>query len=691
MEETQVGKSQVSLPIHLKFENLTVKIKGKYILQNVSGEVKPGEVLALMGPSGAGKTTLLNMLFGRFNGMDIESGKIKINNQVANKRLRRQIGYVVQEDIFLSHLTVQQTLDFVGELSLPESLPKEKKTEVVNNVIDQLSLKKCVSTAMGGGMFSAGCSGGEKKRCSIAIEMIKNPGMLILDEPTSGLDAAISANLVRSVKSLAENQGRSIITSIHQPSSHVFHMFDKLLLLCNGRVAYFGSTGEVLSFFESMSMPCYPNWNPADFILEKLTDGPEVETQIVDKYDEMRKIMDATKDDEPPTKSDSIEIKINDDEESNDESQIEKSDDHNTNGFVVVDTEKESSTFASVNLAFSEDNINEIENNKVNGSSKCNSEKCPKPRRPPPPVSSSKEDINTNKEVDEKVPKWPTGLKTQVVALSKRSFIQTRKIILDKFGFGQAIGVAIASSLIWFNMPQDELSITDRNGVCFFVMVYLIFNPMFFSLLSFPPERDTITKERAAGMYRLSSYFIAKNISEFPVLIVQPLMIYSLIYWGTGLNRSPVFLIGLLTVITVCILSQSIGYCFGSLIKNLRKCISICVVFALSCMLLGGFYVRRMPKWLSWAKYLSHISHAYNIQHRLEFTFGERKFKCNSDNSLFDACKVNGTGWIAGDEIQEKYATLEVGVGESFAILWLYILISRVLFYIFLRYFNRPK
>ena len=81
-------------------------------------------------------------------------------------------------------------------------MSKQHSLTQIEGVVDELGLRKCLDTVLGGGLFTTGCSGGEKKRCSIAAEMIKNPGLLILDEPTSGLDAAIACNLIKSVKNL---------------------------------------------------------------------------------------------------------------------------------------------------------------------------------------------------------------------------------------------------------------------------------------------------------------------------------------------------------------------------------------------------------------------------------------------------------------------------------------------------------
>ena len=113
--------------------------------------------------------------------MELTGGQITINNQKPTKTMRRKIGYVLQEDVFFSHLTVNQTLKFVGEIRLSDSLASEQKSKIVDEVMDELGLRKCADTVMGGGIFVTGCSGGEKKRCSIATELITNPSLLMMD------------------------------------------------------------------------------------------------------------------------------------------------------------------------------------------------------------------------------------------------------------------------------------------------------------------------------------------------------------------------------------------------------------------------------------------------------------------------------------------------------------------------------
>ncbi|KAG6540948.1 hypothetical protein Mapa_017669 [Marchantia paleacea] len=280
------SKSERPLPINLKFEEVSYSVSlkpqttwwdykswgskmshhahEKVILHNIVGVVKPGEMLAMMGPSGSGKTTLLNILGGRSKG--ILTGKILYNDMPYDKGMKRRTGFVTQDDVLYAHLTVKETLVYAALLRLPRECTKQEKIQRAEDVITELGLEKCKNTIIGG-PFLRGVSGGEKKRVSIGHEMLIDPSLLLLDEPTSGLDSTIALKIVQTLQDLAKG-GRTVITTIHQPSSIIFHMFDKLLLLSDGHILYYGQRSEAMSYFASVGFsPSYAT-NPADFLLD---------------------------------------------------------------------------------------------------------------------------------------------------------------------------------------------------------------------------------------------------------------------------------------------------------------------------------------------------------------------------------------------------------------------------------------
>jgi len=256
----------------LEFKDLSFYVeKGKtkspfHILKSISGFAKPGEVLGIMGASGSGKSTLLDFLFGRLSS-GVASGEILVNGAPQNHdSFKHFAAYVPQEDHLMGTMTVHETLMFAAEMTLPASKSREYKEEKVTTVLEELGLVSCQDTKIGT-VFQKGISGGQKRRVSLAVEMISNPRILMLDEPTSGLDSLAAFQLVSNLKTLARG-GRSIIATIHQPSSETFHMLDRLLLLHKGEVVYFDKVDKVVSYFANLGHQCPTYTNPADYVLQ---------------------------------------------------------------------------------------------------------------------------------------------------------------------------------------------------------------------------------------------------------------------------------------------------------------------------------------------------------------------------------------------------------------------------------------
>lgn len=250
--------------------------KEKTILNGVTGIVCPGEMLAMLGPSGSGKTTLLTALGGRLSGK--LSGKITYNSQPFSGAIKRRTGFVAQDDVLYPHLTVTETLLFTALLRLPQSLSREEKERHVEHVIAELGLNKCRNSMIGGPLFR-GISGGEKKRVSIGQEMLINPSLLLLDEPTSGLDSTTALRILTTVKRLADG-GRTVITTIHQPSSRLYHMFDKVVLLSEGCPIYYGPASTALEYFSSVGFSTSITINPADLLLDLANGNSNILTYI---------------------------------------------------------------------------------------------------------------------------------------------------------------------------------------------------------------------------------------------------------------------------------------------------------------------------------------------------------------------------------------------------------------------------
>ncbi|TMW55707.1 hypothetical protein Poli38472_010589 [Pythium oligandrum] len=234
------------------------------ILKNIWGRSGPGELTAIIGPSGAGKTTLLDILADRIDPSGRVEGVVEVNGRARDPRTFRAVmNYVAQEMSFLGSFTVLETLQMAAGLSLPNHIPRVTREMRVQDVIEDMGLRNCARTPIGD-IFHKGISNGQRKRLSIAIELISNPSILILDEPTSGLDSSSAQSVMEHILKLCK-EGKNVITTIHQPSSQIYELFTNVMILSTGECIYFGPTSSTLSHFFSMGYVCPMYSNPAEY------------------------------------------------------------------------------------------------------------------------------------------------------------------------------------------------------------------------------------------------------------------------------------------------------------------------------------------------------------------------------------------------------------------------------------------
>ena len=294
---------------------------------SLRGTAQPGRLLAIMGPSGAGKSTLLGKLVLKYSfgfetnatrtpiryqptivphhlyslHPDALAGKIKsssklslegrrfLNNELVSGDSQIPAAYIEQSTTFFPHMTVKETLDFRVELKVGSSLKKSERDKLVADLMEQLNLSKSAGTIVGNDKVR-GLSGGERKRLSIACEMISSPSIIFLDEPTSGLDSYQAMQVVETLRKLADD-GKTVIAVIHQPSQQAFAQFDDLLLLSEGQQMYFGPVNKVRSYFESLGYQAPPETGTAEHVLDCISKvnngGKEAEQASLDRIEHL--------------------------------------------------------------------------------------------------------------------------------------------------------------------------------------------------------------------------------------------------------------------------------------------------------------------------------------------------------------------------------------------------------------------
>eukprot|EP00611_Tribonema_gayanum_P002965 TRINITY_DN1228_c0_g1_i1.p1 TRINITY_DN1228_c0_g1~~TRINITY_DN1228_c0_g1_i1.p1 ORF type:complete len:1434 (-),score=522.22 TRINITY_DN1228_c0_g1_i1:326-4453(-) len=253
--------------VYLTFESLTVSIPTKngpkMLIDHVTGHATSGQVLALMGPSGAGKTTLLNALSGRAVYARVE-GNVKLGNRTLTPA---DLDYVPQFDDLNDYFTMRELLTYHAKLKTTGSKVGRRVAELIH-IMGLLPKADVRVSAL---------SGGERKRVSIAIGLVGEAAVLYADEPTTGLDSAAAHSVVKYITKVARETGVVVIMTIHQPSGQVFAMLQDVMLLEQGRLAYFGSQADARRHFHSLGAYCSTHCNPANVFLDLISAPPVVD------------------------------------------------------------------------------------------------------------------------------------------------------------------------------------------------------------------------------------------------------------------------------------------------------------------------------------------------------------------------------------------------------------------------------
>ncbi|ONK68828.1 uncharacterized protein A4U43_C05F16440 [Asparagus officinalis] len=559
--------TEPTLPIYLKFTELKYKVilKGvtstteKDILHGITGSASPGEVLALMGPSGSGKTSLLSLLGGRVHGGHI-NGSITYNDEPYTKSLKRRIGFVTQDDVLFAHLTVRETLTYAARLRLPKTMTRQQKEQRALDVIYELGLERCQDTMIGGS-YVRGVSGGERKRVCIGNEIIINPSLLFLDEPTSGLDSTTALKIVQVLHDIAE-AGKTVISTIHQPSSRLFHKFDKLILLGKGSLLFFGKASEAMVYFSSIGCCPLIAMNPAEFLLD-LANGNvndvSIPTELHDRV-HTENLSSETRNKKPSAK-DVHEYLV---------------EAYETR---VADKEK-------------------------------------KRLLRPIPIS---EDVKAKVSLTKR--DWGASWWEQYTILFCRGLKERRHDYLSWMRITQVIATAIILGLLWWHSDSTTpKGLQDQAGLLFFIAVFWGFFPVFTAIFTFPQERAMLNKERAVDMYRLSAYFMARTMSDLPLDLFLPVIFILIVYFMAGLRESAEpFFLSMLTVFLSIVAAQGLGLAIGATLMDVKKATTLASVTVMTFMLAGGFFVKRVPVFISWVRYLSFNYHTYRLLLKVQY------------------------------------------------------------------------
>ncbi|XP_072906755.1 ATP-binding cassette sub-family G member 5 isoform X3 [Hemitrygon akajei] len=243
--------------------------------------------MGILGNSGSGKTTLLDAIAGRLHGPANLIGDVYVNGcKLKKEDFHNYFSYVLQSDNLLSYLTVEETLTYIALLTLCGDTNAIK--EKVKSVMLELSLNHVANQVIGGRVFR-GISGGERRRVSIAAQLLQDPKVILLDEPTTGLDSMTSNQIIHLLSELA-HKNRTVILSIHQPRSELFKLFDRIAIMSCGELVFCGGTEDIVEFFASCGYQCPEYCNPFDLYVDLTSVDTRSKEREIETYSRVQEI-----------------------------------------------------------------------------------------------------------------------------------------------------------------------------------------------------------------------------------------------------------------------------------------------------------------------------------------------------------------------------------------------------------------
>ncbi|KAI1502531.1 hypothetical protein F5X99DRAFT_157626 [Biscogniauxia marginata] len=598
-------------PATLYFENVSYGLNGKVILNDIRGIAHPGEITAIMGASGAGKTTFLDIL-ARKNKRGHTSGDFYVNGEkVTDAEFKNVVGFVDQEDTMFSTLTVHETILISALLRLPRGMGRAAKEQRVWEVEKQLGIYHIRDSLIGSEEGKGrGISGGEKRRVGIACELVTSPSILFLDEPTSGLDAYNAFNVIECLVTLAKTYKRTVIFTIHQPRSNIVALFDRLILLAQGKTVYSGPFSQCQEYFDQVGYSCPPGFNIADYLVDltmhassmsALDDGSivnDVASSVGPSSTKAVKSVasisgNSTAEDsatEPSTsrprnkRKDTIKARqerelftrrkntadtaaSSDVEEEIGAFKLHKQPAGVVPPQIVVEDVHDlppsaGTTLDSLVLSYAESDIansihDEIEQATVvareaNGQN-----------------GHAANGLNgTNSVLGRGYAR--VSYMRQFIILSERTWKNLyRNPFLMLTHYAIAILLAVLSGYLFYGLTDDIPGFQNRLGLFFFLLALFGFSTLS-SLNVFASERLLFVRERANGYYAPVTYFIAKVLFDIiPLRIIPPILMGAIIYPMTGLiPDAPHFFTFLLTIVLFNMAAAAICLFIGIVCKD---------------------------------------------------------------------------------------------------------------------------
>jgi ABC-type multidrug transport system ATPase subunit len=588
--------------------------ESKTILGKVSGRIEGGKLTGILGSSGAGKTTLLNFLAGQLP--NTSEAQVYYNGTKLNSKDKDLIsGFVHQDDVILGTMTVREAVLMAAKLKLPRNITEKDRNLRVDNILTDLGIKNIENNRIGD-MMAPGLSGGQKRRVSLAMELIANPLILYGDELTTGLDSFSAYNIVKQLKELCHQQNKTIICTIHQPNSSIFYQFDNIILLAaGGNIIYNGPVRTAVEYFNSIGYCCPSTTNMADYIFMNIFRG--LKLVLKDSVNQI----------DPNDVGEALFKKL----------WVNAEEKQNIVQLAIQWTE--SSYFEEIKAQLDASSTKESN----------------------PEIVSYLRDhtavIESNK---------ATTIDQIKVLLPRAWNNQLRNKLQVKTRLLQNVSLAFTTGFLYLRVNNNQTSVKDRTGALFYLLMQLVLSLVFGTQGSFSFEKLVFKRECGSGLYNITAYFFSKIIAELPSRIIFPTICAVISYFMIGFQQSAdKFFIYLATFIITDMCAQALGIWFAAIFPNVQLAMTVVPDVVMILMVVSGFLENNadIPKYILWLSFLSPVKYAYQILVRNEFF--DLKLKCSLPEESAICLYSAGEQVVADLHIQQDNTTL----GEDMAIL----------------------
>ncbi|KAF9888262.1 hypothetical protein FE257_008831 [Aspergillus nanangensis] len=599
------------------------------ILKDVSGQVQPGEMLLVLGRPGSGCTSLLRVLSNDRASFDEVVGETNYGSMdhKAARPYRQQIMFNNEDDVHFPTLTVNRTMKFALRNKVPRERPahlqspEEYVQEQRDGILGSLGIPHTKKTLVGN-EFIRGVSGGERKRVSLAEVMAGQSPIQFWDNPTRGLDSKTAVEFARMLRREADENEKTMVATMYQAGNGIYKEFDKILVLADGRVTYYGPRASAQGYFEDLGFVTPRGANIADFLTsvtvmteriikpgmeEKVPNTPE---EFEARFRESRVYDDAIMSIEPPEKLTSEEEMLK----------------------VAVSQEKR------------------------------------------------------KKHLPRRVSPYTANLWEQVISCTIRQFqIQLGDKLSMIIKVVSSILQALVCGSIFYNLKLDSTSIFLRPGALFFPILYFLLEALSETTGAFM-GRPILSRQKRFGFYRPSAFVIANAITDFPMVVVQISCFSLILYFMAGFQMDAGrFFTFWIILIAYSLCNMQLFRAVGALCKKFGIASMISGFLSTIFFVYGGYLVpfERMHVWFRWIFYLNPGAYAFEALMANEF-YG-LKLKCvepsyipygpgyDSESSVNRGCSIVGSdadGIIDGGAYtSEQYSYSYHHIWRSFGVI----------------------